>query len=85
MRTIDADPSSLGRDHQVLAYGYRLTGDEVSIAVYDPNHPGDDTVRLSLALSDPAAPNEVDYSPDDGPVHCFIRIPYTAADPAPWR
>ena len=85
VRTIDADPSSLGRDHQVLAYGYRLAGDEVSIAVYDPNHPDDDTVRLSLALSDPAAPIEVAYSPNDGPVHCFIRIAYTTADPAPWR
>jgi hypothetical protein len=85
VRTIDADPTSLGRDHQILAYGYRLAGDEVSIAVYDSNHPGDDTVRLSLRLADPAAPIDVSYSPGDGPVHCFIHIPYAAADPAPWR
>ena len=85
VRRIDIDPRALGSDHQVLAYGYELAGDQLSLAIYDPNHPDDDTVRLMLSLADPSRPIEVDYSPDDGPVFCFTRIPYTPADPGPWR
>jgi hypothetical protein len=85
VRAIDVDPRSLGRDHQVLAYGYTLDGDALTIAIYDPNHPNDDAVRLSLSIADPSAPIAVAYSPDDGPVHCFMRIPYQAADPTAWR
>ncbi len=85
VRAIDVDPRALGRDHQVLAYGYTLDGDALSIAIYDPNHPDDDSIRLALSIADPTAPIPVTYSPDDGPVRCFMRIPYQPADPAPWR
>ncbi len=85
VRTIDADPASLGHDHQVLAHGYELDGSALSIAVYDPNHPGDDSIRLSLSLADPSQPIAVSYSANDGPVYCFIRMPYAHVDPAPWR
>jgi hypothetical protein len=34
--------------HQVVAYRYEAARDRVSIGVYDPNHPGDDTVELVL-------------------------------------
>lgn len=85
VRSIDADPRALGRDHQVLAYGYTLDGDALSIAIYDPNHPADDSILLSLSLKDPSVEIPVTYSPNDGPVYCFIRIPYEATDASPWR
>jgi len=85
VRAIDTDPRSLAHDHQVLACGYELDGTALSISVYDPNHPGDDTVRLELSLADPTRPIAVSYTPNDGPVYCFIRMPYTHTDPAPWR
>lgn len=34
--------------HQVVAYRYASSPQRVSIGVYDPNHPGDDTVELVL-------------------------------------
>ncbi len=47
------NPRKMGQNHQVLAYGYDASGDDVSLAVYDPNYPGDDGVRLSFSLADP--------------------------------
>jgi hypothetical protein len=37
--------------HQVVAYRYASTPERVTIGVYDPNHPGDDTVELVLERS----------------------------------
>jgi hypothetical protein len=37
--------------HQVVAYRYESSPERVSIGVYDPNHPGDDTVELVLERS----------------------------------
>lgn len=34
--------------HQVVAYRYATSAERVTIGVYDPNHPGDDTVELVL-------------------------------------
>ena len=48
-----ADPAHLGQNHQVLAYGYDLGGTDLTLAVYDPNVPDDDTVRISLSLASP--------------------------------
>jgi hypothetical protein len=85
VRVINADPASLGDDHQVLAYGYGLDGDRLSLAIYDPNHPDDDSVRLTLSIADPTVAVDVAYSAADGPVYSFIHIPYAASDPTPWR
>lgn len=34
--------------HQVVAYRYEASPERVTIGIYDPNHPGDDTVELVL-------------------------------------
>ena len=34
--------------HQVVAYRYEVTPDRVAIGVYDPNHPGDDSVEVGF-------------------------------------
>ena len=37
--------------HQVVAYRYDSSPERVAIGVYDPNHPGDDTVDLVIERS----------------------------------
>jgi hypothetical protein len=43
---------ALARDfgHQVVAYRYDTTPLRVAIGVYDPNHPGDDTVEVGFEV-----------------------------------
>lgn len=52
----------LGLNHQVLAYGYDLHGDDLTAFIYDPNYPGDDTVTLQWSLADPDEPRRVTHS-----------------------
>lgn len=85
IRVLSSDPRKLGQNHQVLAYRYAVDGNTITIGVYDPNHPGDDTVTLSFDASNPLAPTAVTYSAADAPVYCFIRSEYAAHDPLPWR
>lgn len=56
------DPFQMGQNHQVLAYGYQLDGTDLQVYVYDPNHPNDDTIRISLDIRDPQHTTEVSYS-----------------------
>jgi hypothetical protein len=42
-------PGALGHNHQVLAYGYSVTGSVVSLGVYDPNRGPADDVRITSA------------------------------------
>ena len=58
------DPRQLARNHQVLAHGYELAedGGRVSIQIYDPNYPNDDTATLTLSLTDPDADTPVVHS-----------------------
>src|SRR5215212_9117905 len=46
VREAGRNPLTLGMGHQVAGYRYETTADGVSIAVYDPNHPGKDDVEL---------------------------------------
>jgi len=54
VRTTSGSPFDLTRNHQVLAFGYATPddGSAITIRIYDPNHPGDDTVELH-AIVDP--------------------------------
>lgn len=52
----------LGLNHQVLAYGYDLQGDDLTVHIYDPNYPGDDSVTLKWNLADPDQPRRVTHS-----------------------
>jgi len=45
------NPLVLGRNHQVLAYGYALDGPEVTLAVYDPNSGPDDSVVIRFSTA----------------------------------
>ena len=85
VRVIGNNPLQMGRNHQVLAYGYDLDGSDLTLHVYDPNWPGDDDVTLRLDLADSRTVIATTYSKPDPPVVCFFRTPYEPADPTPWR
>jgi hypothetical protein len=74
-------PLDLKQNHQVLAYGYVLDGNRLSLRIYDPNHPDRDDVSISLDLSNPAQPQGVTTSPPGRPVLAFFRVNYTRASP----
>jgi hypothetical protein len=46
VRVVSWDPRKVVEHHVVLGYGLRETAAGAEVAVYDPNHPGDDSVRL---------------------------------------
>lgn len=80
------DPFELGHNHQVLAWGYDLDGEDLSILVYDPNHLNNDNVRIDLDISNPLATTTITQTP--GPtrpgsqqVHCFFTPAYAFAMP----
>ena len=85
VRTVDRDPRMLGRNHQVVAYGYELDGDALTLQIYDPNVPDRDDVTLSLEVSDPMATVKPVYSAPVPAAVCFLLAPYRPADPAAWR
>jgi hypothetical protein len=50
VRAVSWDPRRVVEHHVVLGYGLRERPDGgAEVAIYDPNHPGDDTVRLLVA------------------------------------
>jgi len=42
------NPLALGLGHQVVAYRYEESAVAATFWIYDPNHPGDDDVRITL-------------------------------------
>src|SRR5262245_17221546 len=86
VQVVSDDPAKLGKNHQVVAYGYDLDGSMLKLHIYDPNYPGDDTVTLTLNLADPRGVAKGVYSKyADPPIHCFFMAPYAKRDPIPWR
>ena len=72
VRVRSADPRLLGRNHQVLCHGYRLDGDSLTLAIYDPNHPLDDSVEVRLRLSADRRAATVSSSTGE-PLVAFLR------------
>jgi hypothetical protein len=86
VRVRSADPRDLGKNHQVLAYRYRLSGSALRLAVYDPNQSDRDDVALTLDLGHPTEPTLVTIGPDGSePVLCFFKVGYRAMSPPPRR
>jgi hypothetical protein len=75
-----ASPLQLGRNHQLLAYGYQLAGTEVTLQVYDPNSGPSDDVYIRF---DPRRPNlGFTHSVNIGlPVRGFFLTPYSPVIP----
>jgi hypothetical protein len=83
VRTRSPSPLEVGRNHQVLAYGYHLdqAGGVLTIRVYDPNHPDDDTVALRVRITDPSRQVDIAYVAGDAPVYGFFHTRYTFSSP----
>jgi hypothetical protein len=71
-------PGVLGRNHQVLAYGYEQAGTTVNIAVYDPNSGPDDQVRIVFDAADAVFEHNLSIA---WPVRGFFLTRYSAAVP----
>src|SRR5262249_6550158 len=72
------NPLLLGRNHQVLAYGYTVDGPAVTLALYDPNSGPDDGIVIRFSTGggfggcgDPVLVR--------GPVRGFLLTRYTPA------
>jgi hypothetical protein len=70
----------MGKNHQVLAYGYDQTGDDLTLFIYDPNFHHDDNVTLKLNIKNPERKIDVSYS-DNKPVYCFFHTSHTFSMP----
>jgi hypothetical protein len=77
-----ANPADLGRNHQVLAYGYELAGPEVTVRVYDPNSGRSDGVRIWFAADAPAEATTFSHNLNlNRPVRGFFLNGYSPATP----
>ena len=76
VETKSLNPSDLGKNHQVLAYGYELDGVDLTIRIYDPNEENKDDVTLSLSIADPQHTTPVKHSAG-ATVWCFFRPAYS--------
>ena len=83
VKITSANVHDLGRNHQVLAYGYDLDGDDLTLWLYDPNYPDRDDICLALSLASPDGPTQVTYTPSSERVVCFFHNPYTPATALP--
>jgi hypothetical protein len=73
------NPLLLGRNHQVLAYGYAVDGPEVTLMVYDPNSGPDDSVVIRFSTS--TAGGFASTVNIGRPVRGFFLTRYTPAEP----
>ena len=86
VHAVSANPATLIQDHQVVVHGVEagpLAG-SLSLRIYDPNLPGDDSVRLTMGRAAGRGDVSIDYSPGP-PVVAFFRQGYRPRDPLPWR
>jgi hypothetical protein len=72
-----ANPFQLGKNHQVLAYGYALDegAGKLTLNVYDPNRPGRDDLTLDVALNRLDEPGAIVASWGEA-VRGFFWTPY---------
>src|SRR5215831_4658453 len=79
-----ANPAKLRHNHQALAYGYALSGREVTLRVYDPNSGQDDGVFIRFDPSSPERATSFAHNLNLGwPVRGFFLVAYSPATPPP--
>lgn len=82
VRVKTTDLSKLGKNHQVLATGYDVRDDLLTLFIYDPNHPDRDDLTLSMSLAAPEQPTPITYSArNDLPVFAFFHVDYKFRSP----
>ena len=81
VRVKTTDLSLLGQNHQVLATGYDVNDDLLTLFIYDPNYPNRDDVTLSLSLAAPEQATPIKHSLDAMPVFAFFHVNYKFRSP----
>ena len=82
VRTRSVNPLDVGRNHQVLAYGYHTSPSEVTVGVYDPNSGQDDGIYIRFDPRAPARPTTFGHNINiSHPVRGFFRTAYAPAPP----
>ncbi len=83
---LSPNPADLGKNHQVLAYGYDVDASgTLTLLIYDPNTPPEaaDDVRISLSLLHPDSATPITSNVGiDLPVRGFFLTDYSYVDPA---
>jgi hypothetical protein len=82
IKTKSDDPAMLGQNHQVLAYGYELSGTDLTLTIYDPNAPNDDQARITLSIASSDQPCQLACTTAPT-VYCFFRTHYQISGPPP--
>ncbi|MEH7418417.1 hypothetical protein V7266_24415 [Neobacillus drentensis] len=76
VRVKSLNPFEIRRNHQVLAYGYDLNENNLSIHIYDPNFPNDDQVTLTLNMGEHKSSTIVVHSKSSEPIYSFFKTEY---------
>jgi hypothetical protein len=76
-----ANPLLLGRNHQVIACGYQVSGTAVRLQVYDPNTGPDDQVFIQFDTAALAAPGFENNLSIGWPVRGFFVTAYSPVRP----
>lgn len=63
LRALSWNPGSLAQHHVVLACAMREETDKTILSVYDPNHPGNDRVRITANADSSIRTNQRDQHP----------------------
>lgn len=88
---IQTDSLDIGENHQVLAYAYEQSGQEVKLWVYDNNYPRQDDLHLKFDITDTTGEVHVQrlgsYRADEPRIWCIFRTngynPHTPPDGRP--
>lgn len=70
------NPLRLSKNHQVLGIGYVIIDSALSLHIYDPNHPCNDVLTLTLNLNDPDHGEPITHSVDGSRVRGFFLTEY---------
>jgi len=63
VRALSWNPAVLSKHHVVLAYAMQEDSDKTRLSVYDPNHPHDDRVRVTIEADSTIRTNRGDPQP----------------------
>jgi hypothetical protein len=84
IRVASANPMTLTRNHQVMAWGYAEDGRGVTLRLYDPNWPDRDDVTVTIQLDPALRPTGLSQSTGEPLLGWFV-LPYSPAEPRAWR
>jgi hypothetical protein len=84
IRVAGVNPFRLIANHQAIAYGYAEDGRGVTLRLYDPNWPDNDTVSAAISLDPAFRPTGLEQSTGE-PLLGLFSAPYRPAEPRAWR